>query len=90
MVLGILGLLEVISLSWVLASNIPHRSADVEAFMRYQSAPTTENKELWLKERQRTQNEITVRRYLGGCLALGNALLIGCVARRRTGSPVSD
>ena len=81
--LVILGFLEVVFLSWILASNIPHRSADVSAYMTYQSAPTSENKDLWLKERQITQLEIKRRRYFGAFLALGNLVLIGWVARKQ-------
>ena len=82
----VLGFLEVVFLSWTFASNLPRRSADIDAFMRYRSAPTEENKELWLKERQKTQNEVTLMTSLGICLAVGNGFLMGWVARRRTKS----
>jgi len=88
--LVVLGFLEVVFLSWIFASNLPRRSADINASMRYQSAPTEENKELWLKERQKTQREVRLRVSLGVCLATGNAFLIGWVARRRTISPTSN
>jgi hypothetical protein len=78
-----LGFLEVIFLSWVFASNLPRRSADIDAFTRYQSAPTEENKELWSKEREKTQNEVRLRVVLGVCLAAGNLFLIIWVAKRR-------
>lgn len=84
--LVVLGFLEVVFLSWVFASNLPRRSADIDAFMQYQRAPTEENKELWLKERQKTQSEVSLRVSLGVCLAVGNGFLIGWVARRRTKS----
>jgi|SRR6266571_3087977 len=87
--LVVLGFLEVVFLSWVFASNLPHRSADIDAFMRYQSVPTEENKELWLKEREKTQSEVRLRVSLGVFLAAGNLLLIGWVARRRTISSTS-
>jgi hypothetical protein len=79
----VLGFLEVVFLSWAFASNLPRRSADIDAFMRYQGVPTEENKELWLKERQKTQHEVRLRVSLGACLAVGNLFLIGWVARRR-------
>jgi hypothetical protein len=80
-----LGFLEVVFLSWILASNLPRRSADLAAYMRYQSAPTSENKELWLKERQITQLEVKRRRYVGALLALTNLVLMGWVARKPIG-----
>jgi len=82
--LVVMGLLEVVFLSWIFASNLPRRSADIDAFMRYQSAPTEENEKLWLQERQKTQSEVRLRKSVGACLALGNLLLIVWVARRRT------
>jgi len=82
--LVVLGFLEVVFLSWVFASNLPRRSADIDAFMRYQGTPTEENKELWLKERQKTRNEVRLRVSIGVCLGAGNLFLIGWVARRRT------
>jgi hypothetical protein len=85
----VLGLLEVVFVSWIFASNLPRRSADLDAFRRYQSAPTEENKELWLKERQKTQSEVRLRASLGVCLAAGNLFLIGWVVRRRTTSSTS-
>lgn len=81
-ILILLVLLEVVFLSWAFASNLPRRSADVNAFMRYQNAPTEENKALWLKERQTTQSEVNLRVTLGVCLATANLILIGWVARR--------
>jgi hypothetical protein len=81
--LVVLGFLEVVFASWIFASNLPRRSADIEAFRLYQSAPTEQNKELWLKERQQTQKEVTLRVSLGICLATGNLFLIVWVARRR-------
>lgn len=80
----VLAFLEVVFLSWVFASSLPRRSADIDAFMRYQNSPTEGNKALWLKERQKTQSEVTLRVTLGVCLAAGNLFLIGWVARRRT------
>jgi hypothetical protein len=79
-----LGFSEIIFLSWVFASNLPRRSADIDAFARYESAPTEENKELWRKEREKTQNEVRLRVRLGACLATGNLYLIVWVAKRRT------
>jgi hypothetical protein len=86
----VLGFLEVVFLSWVVASNLPRRSADIDAFMRYQSAPTEENKNLWLKEREKTQSEVRLRVSLGVCLGVGNLFLMGWVARRRTKSSTPD
>jgi hypothetical protein len=84
--LVVLGFLEVVFLSWIFASNLPRRSADIDAFRRYQSAPTEENKSLWLKEREKTQSEVRLRVSLGVCLAAGNLFLIGWVVRRGTKS----
>jgi hypothetical protein len=81
--LVVLGLLQVVFLSLVFASNLPRRPADIDAFMRYQSAPTEESKELWLKERQNTQREVRLRVSLGVCLAVGDLFLIGWIALRR-------
>jgi hypothetical protein len=78
----VMGLLELVFLSWVFASNLPRRSADLNAFARYQKAPTKENEDLWLKERQKTQNEVILRKSVGICLASGNLILIVWVARR--------
>lgn len=85
--LVILGLLEVVFASRIFASNLPRRSADIEAYRRYQSTPTEENKELWLQERQKTQNEVTLRRYVGAALAFGNLVLIVWVASQKRRSP---
>lgn len=87
--LVVLAFLEVVFLSWVFASNLPRRSSDIDAFMRYQNSPTEENKELWLKERQITENEVTRRRGVGAALALGNLFLIGWLVRKRQGPSVS-
>jgi hypothetical protein len=54
-ILGILGFLEVIFLSWAIAPNLPHRSAELKEFAKYQNAQTDENKEAWLKERKKTK-----------------------------------
>jgi hypothetical protein len=51
--LVVLGFWELVFLSWVFGSNLPRRSADIDAFMRYQGAPTERNKDLWLKEREK-------------------------------------
>lgn len=80
----VLGFLEIVFLSWVFASNLPRRSADIEAFTRYRNAPTEENRELWSKEREKTQNEVRLRVLLGVGLAVGNAFLIVWIARRKT------
>jgi len=85
----VLALLEVAFVSWVFTPVIPRRSADVDAFRAYQKEPTEESKQLWLKERQTTQSEVRLRVSLGVCLAAGNLLLIGWIARRRTISPTS-
>src|SRR5438445_12826643 len=84
--LVILGFLEVVFLSWVFASNLPRRRTDIDAFMHYQSVPTEENKELWLKERKKTQSEVRLRVSLGVCLAVGNLFVIARIVRMRTKS----
>lgn len=81
--LSILGLLEVIFLSWAIAPNLPHRSADLREFAKYQSAPTDQNRELWIQERERTQSQMRFRRYIGGGLAAANLFLIVWLGRRR-------
>lgn len=78
-----LGFLEFVFLSLVFASNLPRRHADIDAFTRYQSTPTEDNKELWRKEREKTLNEVRLRVALGACLAAGNLFLIIWVAKRR-------
>lgn len=83
----VLAFLEMVFLSWGLASNLPHRRSEVDAFTRYESAPTQENKQLWNKERERTESEVRLRATLGVCLAVGNLFLIGWVARRPPVSP---
>jgi hypothetical protein len=82
-ILGALGLLEIIFLSWAIAANRPRRASEMAAFMSYQNAPTIENMALWLKERQVSEREVTLRRYSGGFLAVGNLGLIIYLARRR-------
>ena len=84
--LVVLALLEVVFVSWIVASNLPRRSADIEAFMRYQSAPTEQNKDLWLKERQKTESEVRLRVTVGVFLTIGNGFLIVWVLRKRTPS----
>ncbi len=79
----VMGLLEIVFLSWIFASNLPRRSAEIEAFVRYQAAPTQENEKLRQQERERTQSEVTLRKSVGACLAVGNVLLVVWVARRR-------
>jgi hypothetical protein len=86
----VLGLVEVVLLSWIFATNLPRRSADIDAFVRYQNAPTEVNERLWLQERQKTQREVSLRKSLGACLAFGNLILIGWVARRRTKPSTKD
>ncbi len=81
--LAVMGLLEVVFLSWIFASNIPHRSADISAFQQYRATPTEENKKRWLREREKTQREVTIRKSLGAFFAFGNALLMVWVARRQ-------
>jgi len=83
--LAVLGLLEVVLLSWIFAANVPRRSADLETFTRYQNAPTAGNREVWLRERRITQREVTRRRYIGSIFAVGNLVLIGWAAQKGTG-----
>ena len=81
--LSILGVLEVVFLSWAIAPNLPHRSADLREFAKYQSAPTDQNRERWLQERERTQSQLRFRRYIGGGLAAANLLVMLRLGRRR-------
>jgi len=82
---GDIGVFGVVFASWAFASNLPRRSADIETFRRYQSAPTEANKQFWLQERQKTQNEVTWRKYAVVVLAFGNVFLIVWIARRKPG-----
>jgi hypothetical protein len=86
-ILVILFFCELVLLSWVFAPNLPRRSADVDAFTRYRNAPTEENKAIWLKERQKTEREVSIGTSLGVCAAVGNLFLITWVARRPKISP---
>ena len=88
MLLVVLGLLEMVFLSWIFASNLPRRSADIEAFARYQTAPTQENEKLWQREREKTQSEVRLRKSVGAGLAAANVLFIVWVARRRAKSAI--
>jgi len=81
----VLGFLEIVFLAWAIAANIPRRSADIEAFMKYRNAPTIENEHLWLKERRITEKEVMLRRSVGTCLGFANLFLIGWVARKGGG-----
>jgi hypothetical protein len=83
-VLVVLAFLEIVFLSLVFASNLPRRRADIDAFWKYQNAPTEGNKQTWLKVRQETELEVRLRVFFGFCLATGNAFLIRWVAQRRT------
>jgi hypothetical protein len=74
----------------VFASNLPRRQADIDAFTRYQAAPTEENKELWRKEREKTLTEVRLREALGGCLAAGDFFLIVWVAKRQVVSSTAE
>jgi hypothetical protein len=82
-VLTVLGFLEVVFLSWALASNLPHRSADAKSLQSYLAAPTPEHYSLWVKEHQITLTEVKWRRYVGTTLAVGNLLLIGFLALKQ-------
>jgi hypothetical protein len=82
-IIVVLGFLEIVFLSWIFASNLPRRSADLEAFSLYQKVPTVENHDLWMKERLITENDLKRRRYSGTALAIGNAFLMGWLARKR-------
>ena len=81
--IAVLGFLELVFLSWVLASNLPRRAAEIEALTRYENAPTEENEKLWTKERERTENEVRLRIISGVCLSIGNAFLLRWVIRKR-------
>jgi hypothetical protein len=82
-ILIFLSFIEIVFLSWIFEANLPHRSADVAAFTRYQDAPTEENKARWLKEREITQSEVRLRTSLGVSLAVGNLFLVMWTASRR-------
>ena len=75
--------LEVVFLSVIVTPVLPHRRADVEAFWRYYKAPTSENWELWLQERQKTENQVALEKLTATVLAIGNLFLIVRVARRK-------
>ena len=79
---AVLGFLELVFLSWVLASNLPRRAAEIEAFTSYENAPTEENKKLWTKEREKSENEVRLRMISGLCLSIGNAFLLWWVIRK--------
>ena len=81
--LVLLGFLELVFLAWILANNLPRRSADLDAFSRYERSRTAENLEAWMKERRKTENLVHWRRFVGGCLALGDLFLIVSIARKR-------
>jgi hypothetical protein len=83
-ILGILGFLELMFISWAIAPTVPHRSVELKEFAKYQDAPTDENKEIWLRERRRTRNEVMLRRAVGGGLGFGNLFLIAWAIRRRS------
>ena len=84
--LVVLGLLEVVFVSWVFAPILPRRVAEMDTFRVYQRAPTEENKKFWLKERQKTESEVRLRVSLGVCLAAGNLFLIGWLTRKHSTS----
>ena len=86
-VLTVLGLLEIVFLSWALASNLPRRESELAAFTRYQSAQTPENMEQWLKERQVSEREVILRKSVGYFLVVGNLCLIVYLGRRRVRQP---
>ena len=80
-----LGLLEVVFLALIFASNRPHRSAEIDALTRYELAPTGENYEAWQKEGQISQNEVTMRKGTGFVLAFSNiAVMVRVYRRKRT------
>jgi|SRR5215469_2832505 len=80
--IAVLGFLELVFLSWVFASNLPRRAAEIEAFTRYENAPTEENEKLWTKERETSEKEVRLRMISGVCLSIGNAFLLRWVIRK--------
>ena len=86
--LVVLGFLEMVVLSGLFASHLPRRSADLETFWRYQKTPTPENFDAWMKERQITLSEVRWTKFAAATLAIGNLLLMGWLARRRS-TPVA-
>ncbi len=53
----------------------------MEAVLNYEKAPTSENREIYLKEREKTQHEIMVTKTWGILLTVGKQVLIGWVVR---------
>jgi hypothetical protein len=85
--LTFLGVLLVVFASWG-ASNRPRRATELSAFMRYQQAPTLENRDLWLKEQQVSEHQVVLRKSLGFSLAFITVCLIVYVATRERGGRV--
>jgi hypothetical protein len=83
-IIAVLGLLEVVFISWAVASNLPHRNSEILALQKYQNDPTEENKRALLKEQEITQSEVTKRRVIGVCLGSGNLLLLVWLLRKAT------
>jgi hypothetical protein len=83
MLLIMLGPLEAVFLALIFASNRPRRSAEIDALMRYEIAPTRENYEAWQKEGQISQNEVTFRKGTGFVLALSDIAVMVRVYRRK-------
>ncbi len=82
-VILVLLVLEILFVSWALASNRTRRSSELAALTRYQQNPTAENRVLWMKEQQITNNQVSLRKGIGSVLAGTNLCLIVVVARAK-------
>jgi hypothetical protein len=82
-VLVVLGFFEVVFLSVVFSSTLPHRSADMRSFAKYLNSPTPENHDLWMKEHKKTLDEVELQKFAGLTLALGDLVLMDWIAWKR-------
>jgi len=81
--LSVLGFLEMVFVSLIFASNLPHQRSELDAYTRYQNSPSEENKDLWLKEREKIDGEIRLRISIGCGLATANLAIILWIALKR-------
>lgn len=83
---------EIILLAGTLKYPIPHRQSEMAAFAAYIHNPTPELKNAWLKERSKTDREVSVRRTIAASLAILDAVAIVALllgVRNRTGGTVN-
>ena len=78
----LLGILEIVFVSWAIASHRPHRASELAALAHYQQSPTPENKSQLLKEQQLSNHEVEIRKVLGYALFIGNLGLMIFIAKR--------